>query len=131
MHAWDILSPVNTKMKPILWASAISLICSLAILAQTPPQRKSAPPVIVKCKNVNGRACTQREVQALSDAVFAGKSQHEVLVPVKEVALASSDGTLRCAQTDGTICTTAELDIIKEIASGQQLTIRYSASTAK
>jgi hypothetical protein len=106
-------------------------MCSLAILAQAPPQRKSAPPVIVRCKNVNGQGCTQREVQTLSDAVFAGKSKHEVLVPVKEVALASSDGTLRCAQSDGTICTTAELDIIKEIASGQQLTIRYSASTAK
>jgi len=107
-------------------------MCSLAILAQAPPQRKSAPPaLIVKCKNVDGRGCTQREVKALSDAVFAGKSKHEVLVPVKDVALAAPDGTLRCAQSDGTICTTAELDIIKEIASGQQLTIRYTASTAK
>jgi hypothetical protein len=85
----------------------------------------------IKCKNADGRGCTQREVQTLSDAVFAGKSKHEVLVPVKDVALASSDGTLRCAQSDGTICTTAQLDIIKEIASGQQLTIRYTASTAK
>jgi len=120
------------EMKPILWAAAISSMCSLAILAQAPPQRKSAPPaLIVKCKNVDGRGCTQREVKALSDAVFAGKSKHEVLVPVKDVALAAPDGTLRCAQSDGTICTTAELDIIKEIASGQQLTIRYTASTAK
>jgi hypothetical protein len=119
-------------MKPILGASALSLMFSLAILAQTPPQRKSPPPaLIVKCKNMDGRGCTQREVQALSDAVFAGKSKHEVLVPVKDVALAASDGTLRCAQSDGTICTTAQLDIIKEIASGQQLTIRYTASTAK
>ena len=129
-HAWDILFTGKDEMKPIPWALAISL-CSLAVLAQTPPQRKSAPPVIVKCKNVNGGGCTQREVQALSDAVFAGKSKHEVLVPVKDLALAASDGTLRCAQSDGTICTTAELDIIKEIASGQQLTIRYTASTAK
>jgi hypothetical protein len=119
-------------MKPVVVASAIWLMGSLAILAQAPPQRKSAPPPLtVKCKNVNGRGCTQREVQALSDAVFAGKNKHEVLVPVKDVALAASDGTLRCAQSDGTICTTAELDIIKEIASGQQLTIRYSTSTAK
>jgi hypothetical protein len=119
-------------MKPTLGASALSLVFSLAIMAQVPPQRKSPPPaLVVKCKNADGRGCTQREVQTLSDAVFAGKSKHEVLVPVKDVALASSDGTLRCAQSDGTICTTAQLDIIKEIASGQQLTIRYTASTAK
>ena len=112
-------------MKPILGASALSLMLSLAILGQ------AARPTVIKCKNMDGRGCTQREVQALSDAVFAGKSKHEVLVPVKDVALAASDGTLRCAQSDGTICTAAELDIIKEIASGQQLTIRYTASTAK
>jgi hypothetical protein len=102
------------------------------MMAQAPPQQKStARSMAIKCKNADGRGCTQREVQTLSDAVFAGKSKHEVLVPVKDVALASSDGTLRCAQSDGTICTTAQLDIIKEIASGQQLTIRYTASTAK
>jgi hypothetical protein len=112
-------------MKPILGASALVLMCFLVALAQ------SARPRVIKCKNLDGRGCTQREVKALSDAVFAGKSKHEVLVPVKDVALAASDGTLRCAQSDGTICTTAELDVIKEIASTQQLTIRYSASTAK
>jgi hypothetical protein len=47
---------------------------------------------------------------------------------VKELALAASDGTLRCAQSNGTVCTTAELDIIKEIAAGQQLTIKYTSS---
>lgn len=112
-------------MKLLLRVSALSLMCPLAVLAQ------AARPTVIKCKNMDGRACTQREVQALSDAVYAGKSKHEVLVPVKDVALAAPDGTLRCAQSDGTICTTAELDVIKEIASTQQLTIRYSASTAK
>ena len=67
-------------------------------------------------------------VQALSDAVFAGKSQHDALIPVKDLELAASDGTLRCAQSDGSVCTTAELDIIKEIASSQQLTIKYAAA---
>lgn len=119
-------------MKAIYAAVVLSAMCSLLIRAQT-PQPKSPPPAqVIKCKNVDGRACTFRQVQALSDAVFAEKSKHDVLVPVKDLALASSaEGTLRCAQSDGTVCTTAELDIIKEIAATQQLTIKYNASTAK
>lgn len=116
-------------MKWICAPALLFWLCSLALPAQTPP-RKAAPRV-VKCKNIDGMGCTYRQVKALSDAVFAEKSQHEVLVPVKDVALAAADGTLRCAQSDGTICTTAELDVIKEIAATQQLTIKYSTSAAK
>lgn len=112
------------------------IICAAAMMAllamaQAPAPNNTRPSSPIKCKNVDGRGCTQKQVQALSDAVFAAKSQHDVLVPVKDLALAASDGTLRCAQNDGTVCTTAELDAIKVIAATQQLTIRYSASTAK
>jgi predicted nucleic acid binding AN1-type Zn finger protein len=109
--------------------AASTVVGALVIMAQSPPQQKSAPPsAAIKCKNVEGLGCTQRQVKALSDAVFEGKSKHDVLLPVKELALAASDGTLRCAQSNGTVCTTAELDIIKEIAAGQQLTIKYTSS---
>jgi hypothetical protein len=118
-------------MKTIYAAAAFVLMCSPGTLAQAPPQKSAPPSISIRCKNEDGRGCTQRQVQNLSDAVFAGKSKHDVLVPVKDLALAASDGTLRCAQSDGTVCTTAELDVIKEIASTQQLTIRYTASTAK
>jgi hypothetical protein len=116
-------------MKQITVILALSTTFALAAMAQAPPQERSAPPASpIKCKNINGQGCTQREVKALSDAVFAGKSKHDVLLPVKDVALAASDGTLRCAQSDGTVCTTAELDIIKEIAADQKLTIKYNSS---
>ncbi|HUB81266.1 MAG TPA: hypothetical protein VMB03_20840 [Bryobacteraceae bacterium] len=116
-------------MKSLCAAAAVSAMCSLAILAQTAQQKSPPPSRVIKCKNVDGRACTFRQVQALSDAVFAEKSKHDVLVPVKDLALASSaDGTLRCAQSDGTVCSTEELDIIKEIAATQQLTIKYNSS---
>lgn len=119
-------------MKAIYVAAAVFLMCSLPILAQAPPPKSPPPSPVIKCKNVDGRACTYRQVQALSDEVFAEKSKHDVLVPVKDLALASSaDGTLRCAQADGTVCTTAELDMIKEIGATQKLTIKYTASTAK
>jgi hypothetical protein len=116
-------------MKPFSVAAAWPLVATLAAMAQTAPPQKAAPaPPVIKCKNVNGRGCTYREVQGLSDAVFTGKSTHEVLLPVKDLALAASDGTLRCAQSDGTVCTTPELDVIKEIAAEQQLFITYKGT---
>jgi hypothetical protein len=116
-------------MKRIGMAVWFWLAAAMALMAQSAPPPKAAPaPPVIKCKNVDGKGCTYRQVQALSDAVFAGKTQHEVLLPVKDLALASSDGTLRCAQSDGTVCTTPELDIIKEIAAGQQLSINYKGT---
>ena len=113
-------------MKAIYVALALWPVCLPPALAQAPAPKTPPPSASIKCKNVDGRGCTYRQVQALSDAVFAEKGKHDVLVPVKDIALAASDGTLRCAQSDGTVCTTAELDIIKEIAATQQLTIKYN-----
>jgi hypothetical protein len=115
-------------MRPIC-VTVLTVVGAVVTMAQAPPQQKSTPPsAAIKCKNADGRGCTSRQVQALSDAVFEGKSKHDVLLPLKDLALASPDGTLRCVQSDGTVCTTAELDIIKEIAAAQQLTIRYTSS---
>jgi len=119
-------------MKRFSVAAALPLVAALAAMAQTPPQQKAAPaPPAIKCKNIDGRACTFRQVKDLSDAVFEGKSKHDVLLPVKDLALASPDGTLRCAQSDGTVCTMPELDVIKEIAAGQQLFINYNGAKPK
>jgi len=109
------------KALPAIW-----LWCSLAAVAQTPPPKSAPPAPVIKCKNIDGLGCTYRQVKELSDAVFAGKSQHDVLVPVKDVALAAADGTLRCAQSNGAVCSTAELDVIKQIGSTLQLTIKYT-----
>jgi len=120
-------------MKTLSIATLLSLAMALTTLAQAPAQQKAAPAArVIKCKTVDSRPCTFKQVQGLSDAVFAGKSQHDELVPVKELALASSsDGTLRCAQSDGSVCTIPELDLIKEIASGQQLFINYNSANSK
>ena len=110
----------------------IWLVAAAAAMAQTPPAQKAPSGVVIKCKNTDARPCTFRQVQSLQDAVFAGKSQHDVLLPVKEVALASSaQGILRCAQSDGSVCSTAELDVIKEIAAGLQLFVNYNTPAKK
>jgi hypothetical protein len=120
-------------MKRIAVTVALPLLAALATMAQSPAGQKSgqaskqASPV-VKCKGPDGTACTARQVQALSDAVFEAKRQHEALLPVKDLTLASSDGTLQCVQNDGTACATAQLDAVKEIAAGQQLFINYNTA---
>ena len=124
-------------MRPMFAATLLPLVVALAAMAQAPPPQKSAEttksqaapaPPIVKCKGVDGKACTAKQVQALADAVFAGKRQHDVLATFKNLTLASSDGTLKCEQNDGTPCTTPQLDLVKEIAAGQQIFINYNAS---
>ncbi len=119
-------------MNRTIVAAVWLLTAALASTAQQPPTQKTRPASPApKCKNVDGRPCSSRQVQALSDAVFAGKSQHDVLLPVKVLELASSDGTLRCEQGDGKVCTTPQLDLIKEIAAIQQLFINYNGANSK
>lgn len=119
-------------MKRTIVPAVLLLTAALAMMAQAPPPQKTRPvSPAIKCKNVDGRPCSSRQVQALSDAVFEGKRQHDALLPVKTLELASSDGTLRCVQGDGTVCSTPQLDLIKHIAAGQQLFINYNASSSK
>jgi hypothetical protein len=100
----------------VLWLAGV-----VALMAQ-------APTPAVRCKGADGRACTSGQVQALSDAVYAGKNHHEVLAPVRSLTLAKSDGTLKCEQSDGKPCTTPQLDAIKQIAADQQMYINYNSS---
>lgn len=120
-------------MKPIGMAALLALVAPFAIVAQAPPKQAPKPqtapaPPVARCKGPDGRACSSKQVQALSDAAFSGKRQHEALALFRNLTLVSSDGTLKCEQTDGTPCTTAQLDVIKEIAAGQQVFINYNSS---
>jgi len=121
-------------MKPIVMALVWPLAAALALVAQPPANQKAgdspkpAAAPVVKCKGPDAKPCTARQVQALSDAVYSGKNHHDALVPVKELSLAASDGSLKCAQGDGTPCTTPQLDAIKMIAADQQLYINYNSS---
>ena len=123
-------------MKRMATAAVLSLAAALALMAQAPAKQKSdgaaKPPAAaapaVKCKGADGRGCSARQVQALTEAVFAAKGHHEILASVASLTLAASDGTLKCDQTDATACTTAQLDAIKQIAIDQQLFINYNSS---
>ena len=107
------------------------LVAAMAVMAQAQPAPKSqAAPAqtVIKCRNQDGRACTSKQVEALSDAVFAAKRQHDSLAQFKDLTLISPDGTLQCSQNGGAACTASQLDAVKQIATGQQLYINYKSS---
>lgn len=99
------------------------LLAVVTVMAQTP--------MVIVCKGDNAKPCTARQVDALSDAVTAGRAHHDVLVGVKSISLASSDGTLNCVQNDGKPCTVPQLDQIKLIATDQKLYLNYHAGKPK
>jgi hypothetical protein len=113
-------------MKGMVLGVVLALVAAMAALAQAPANQKRAEtPPVVKCKGPDGKPCTSKQVQALTDAVFAAKRQHDILATVRNLALASADGTLQCEQNDGSACTSPQLDAVKEIAAGQQLFLNY------
>jgi hypothetical protein len=119
-------------MKQIALAAWFTLAAVLTMMAQSPAPKEKAPAgPVIRCKSMDGKGCTAKQVQALSDAVYAGKRQHEALTLVRTIELASPDGTLRCLQQDGTPCTTTQLDAVKFIATDQQLYLNYNSSKSK
>ena len=101
-----------------------SLLLAVAVLAmaQTP-----ASPPSARCRGVDGKPCTAKQIQDLSDAVFAGKQKRDALASFRELTLLSRDGTFKCTQNDGSVCTTAQLDAVKEIAAAQQIYVNYNS----
>jgi len=110
----------------------VCLVVVFALTGQTPAPRKGAAPAapVAKCKGADTRPCTTRQVEALSDAVYAAKRQHDAVALVKSLTLASADGTLKCDQSDGTPCTAAQWDGVKEVGLAQQTYITYSSAKA-
>jgi hypothetical protein len=116
-------------MKQIILTAWLTLATVLLLTAQSPaPARKAPAGPVIKCKGLDGHGCTVKQVQTLQDAVYAGKRSHEALALVKTIELASPDGTLRCVQQDGTVCTIPQLDEVKFIANDQQLYLNYNAT---
>jgi len=75
--------------------------------------------VVGQCTS-KGKACTSAQVKALESAgMAAGKRQHGPLEKIKSVGLASSDGTLHCAQAGGTACTEEHLDALNALGASQ------------
>ena len=116
-------------MKRMVVAAVFSLFAVLPTMAQAPPKQKSAAPPapVPKCRNADGRPCTAKQVRALTDAVFAEKMHHETLAMFEGLTLVAPDGTLKCVLHDGGACTTTQLDLVKEIATGLELYINYTS----
>ena len=97
-------------------------LCLAVIAAATLPAmgasgaKPAASTPGLKCMGDDGvSACTAQQVRDLNSGILVGRRQHEPLKLVQAVTL-GSNGQLKCAQTDGSACTDAQLSAVIEVA---------------
>jgi hypothetical protein len=121
-------------MKRILIATAVALVAALQMMGQSAPKEGKAPPAaaaapLAKCTGPDGKtACTAAHVNQLNDGIVTGRRVYKPLEAVKAVSLASSDGTMKCEQNNGTACTTEQLDALNQVAGQFKCSINYNSS---
>ncbi len=119
-------------MKRITIATALALAAALQTMGQAAPKEGKAPAAattpVGKCTGPDGKACTAAHVKQVNDAMVTGRRVHKPLEAVKAVSLASSDGTLKCEQNDGTACTAEQLDALNQVAGPLKCAINYNSS---
>jgi hypothetical protein len=116
-------------MKAIMTTLALSLLAALGAMGQSKPGKTNATAApTMRCTRQDGGACTARHVEDLATAVTAaGKGAHPVLAGINTLSLASSDGTLRCRQTNGQQCTAEQARQLRDVALTTPVKISFSA----
>jgi hypothetical protein len=84
--------------------------------------------IVAKCKGPDGAACTDAQVKDLASGLASGKRIYKPLATVRNVSLASSDGTLKCEQNDGKPCTEDQVKALSELAVQMKCSINYNSS---
>ena len=120
-------------MKRNLIAIAVALVAALQMMGQATPKEGKAPAAsaapVAKCTGPDGKtACTAAHVKQLNDGMVTGRRVYKPLEAVKAVSLASSDGTMKCEQNNGTACTTEQWDALNQVAGQFKCAINYNSS---
>ncbi|MGA3019524.1 MAG: hypothetical protein ABSF62_20550 [Bryobacteraceae bacterium] len=119
-------------MKPIIMTVVLSLVAVLGVMGQTEARQAPATTPTLKCAGPAGTACTQQRVHDLAAAAqAAGKGSRASLAAIKTLSLASSDGTLKCVQTNGQRCTAEQAQSLYEIGRAINVTVSFSGSNSK
>lgn len=119
------LKALATGMSCILVALAVPFAAraqsAVRTTAHMPP-----PPVAIGVHGLRCLApdektpCSREQVEQLEQMVVTGRRSYEPLAAVASVSLASSDGTLRCTQNNGALCTAAQIQAIKLYAAAKK-----------
>lgn len=111
------------------FAAPLALVHAQAVnpnSSRSNTQHNVADLAVAKCM-VAGKPCTAAQVQDLATGLAAGKRVHQTLAAIKNVSLASPDGTLSCEQNDGTPCTAAQVKDLNS-AAPPTYSINYNSS---
>ena len=106
-----------------------AVMCLIAALPQA-QAAEAAHSVVAKCAGLDGKACTWTQVTDLAAAAVSGESTHKALATLAKLTLASFDGTLKCEQTDGTLCTAEQIRALSGVAARLKLR-RFKTPNAK
>jgi hypothetical protein len=109
-------------MKPVTIAAVMCLAAALETMAQIAP--KVSTHDVVKCVGADGKACTWKQAADLS-AAATDEGGNKALARFGKLTLASFDGTLKCEQTDGTLCTAEQVRSLNRIAAPLKLRLWY------
>ena len=99
--------------------AAVMCLAALQMMGQTAP--KASAHEALKCAGPEGKACTWAQVTDLSAAAVSDEGTHKPLATFGKLTLASFDGTLKCEQTDGTVCSAEQVRSLTRIAAPLKL----------
>lgn len=120
------------QAKSIATLTTFTLIALLVPLAaqtsskNNPAVRMPPPPVAsgihtLRCLAPDEKTpCSREQVEQLEQMVVTGRRSYEPLAAVASVSLASPDGTLRCTQVNGAVCTEAQTQAIQKYAAAKK-----------
>lgn len=122
------------NVRALVFATALAapaLLCAQGANTTTSrsnTQHNITAAIVAKCKGPDGAACTDAQVKDLASGFASGKRIHKPLATVRNVSLASSDGTLKCEQNDGKPCTEDQVKALNELAVQMKCSINYNSS---
>lgn len=119
------------NLKPLamnLSCCIVSVAISLAASAQSRPAQVHMPPPPVasgihtlRCLAPDEKTpCTREQADQFNQMVVTGRRSYPGLTDIGSISLASPDGTLRCNQTNGALCTDAQIQAIKQYAAAKK-----------
>jgi hypothetical protein len=110
-------------MQRITITALICFVAALEAMGQTAPD--AAGHQVLKCEDLNGKACTWAQVSEIEAAAISGESTHKALDTFGKLSLAWFDGTLKCDQADGTPCSAEQVRSLTQIAAPLKLRVWY------
>lgn len=113
------------QTKPVATVAALGLITLIAPLtaqsARMPPPPVASGIHTLRCLGPDEKTpCTREQVGQFNQMMVTGRRSYKPFAEIASFSLASPDGTLRCTQIDGALCTNAQIQAVQEYAAAKK-----------